>query len=212
MSTKVMEFWRENRHRIVDIYIFINIAVYFIWNQINNWSAITWDIVEVSFLIHNIIMLSLFLIRKKYKKIDGNLFHQFIASSAFFSGLAFAGYPQTGGIIAQTFSIVITLISYILGIISLLNLGKSFGVLIANREIKTSGVYSIVRHPMYLTDILFRVGYVTSHCNVYTILLLIITSIAYIYRALLEEKFLSQDTVYADYMTKVKYRFIPFLF
>ena len=48
--------------------------------------------------------------------------------------------------------------SNLLGIACLLNLGKSFGILIAYRELKDNGLYGIVRHPMYVGLILAALG------------------------------------------------------
>ena len=99
-----------------------------------------------------------------------------------------------------------------LGAITLLNLGRSFGILIAYREVKSGGLYSIVRHPMYGTDILLRIGFVISHFSWLTIFILVASSGCYVYRAILEERFLSKQPDYAEYMKKVKYRFIPYIF
>lgn len=163
-------------------------------------------------MISNLIMIGLFFSRREYKSIDKSVFRQSIAAIAFFSGLAFAGQPETGSDSITDMSFGILIAAHLLGIISLFNLGKSFGVLIANRKIKTGGIYSIVRHPMYVTDLLFRIGYVVSHFNLFTALLLLLSGACYVYRALLEERFLAADQDYAEYMKKVKYRFIPYIY
>ena len=93
-----------------------------------------------------------------------------------------------------------------------LELGRSFGILIALRTVKTNGLYSLVRHPMYGTDILLRIGFVVGHFNLFTIFLFVISTGAYIARAMLEEQFLLQDEAYQEYVRRVKYRFIPFVF
>lgn len=211
-NSNLKKFIIKHSQRLVSIYVFFNIAIYYVWNLYTNWDTISWSIIEITFLIHNIIMLLLFLIRKNYKSIDKNIFHQFIAAFAFFSGIAFSGQIQSDLEILNFISGLFIFISYLLGLLSLINLGTSFGVLIANREIKTHGVYSIIRHPMYFTDILFRIAYVLSHFNFFTFLLLIISSAAYVYRAILEENLLSLDSTYLEYMKKVKYRFIPYIY
>jgi protein-S-isoprenylcysteine O-methyltransferase Ste14 len=77
---------------------------------------------------------------------------------AFFSGAAFMGQASSGPPMARTISEILMVVSSLLGIVTLVALGKSFGILIAVREVKSSGIYSIVRHPMYATDILLRIG------------------------------------------------------
>jgi protein-S-isoprenylcysteine O-methyltransferase Ste14 len=91
-------------------------------------------------------------------------------------------------------------------------LRRSFGVAPANRGIKISGPYKFVRHPMYL-------GYGIVHISIIILMFwplnLVIYAIgwwAQILRILAEERVLSQDPEYAEYMTKVKWRLIPGVF
>ena len=91
-------------------------------------------------------------------------------------------------------------------------LRRSFGVAPANRGIKITGPYKIVRHPMYA-------GYALVHMGVMILMFSPINMVIYafgwwaeILRILAEERLLSQDPEYADYMTKVRWRLIPGLF
>lgn len=197
---------------VVNIYIFLNIAGFMVWNYWKNWDSEHFDFIEIAYLLHNILMIVLFLVRRNYKSIDNNLLHQAVATFAFFSGLAFIGQQETDNSNLLMISQWFIGASWVIGIVTLLNLGRSFGVLIAHRQIKTSGLYSIVRHPMYLTDIMFRFGFIISHFNALTIILFVISVAAYVFRAVLEERFLSQTPEYRFYMTKVRFRFIPYIF
>jgi protein-S-isoprenylcysteine O-methyltransferase Ste14 len=170
------------------------------------------DFVEISFLVQNLVMLTLLLARRRHRAVDPSPFRQAVALVAFFSGLAFLGQPSTGGALARGVSSAIVVAANLLGLATLLNLGRSFGILIAIRRVETRWLYRIVRHPMYGTDILLRIGYVASHRTPVAITLFVLSTACYVYRAFLEERFLGQDEIYRDYMKKVKYRFIPFLF
>jgi protein-S-isoprenylcysteine O-methyltransferase Ste14 len=99
----------------------------------------------------------------------------------------------------------------VLGVATLLNLGRSFGILIAFRGLKSDGLYRMVRHPMYATDILLRIGFLINHTNLFTVIVFIISTGCYVYRAILEERFLIRTPGYREYMQRVKYRFIPFV-
>lgn len=99
----------------------------------------------------------------------------------------------------------------VLGILTIFNLGRSFGILIARREIKTYGLYRAVRHPMYATDLLLRAGYLIGHPGVATTLVTIFSVLFYYRRAVLEERFLSEDEEYRKYLLQVRWRFIPFI-
>jgi protein-S-isoprenylcysteine O-methyltransferase Ste14 len=207
-----MAFIQRRRQALVDLYIFLTIAVWIVWNTYQTWTQGRMGYVETAFALQNSIFLTLILVRRQHRGLDKSLVHQAVAAVAFFSGLAFMGQPLTGGHTAQMVSKGVTLAANILGILALANLGRSFGVLIAFRKIQTRGLYSLVRHPMYLSDILFRVGFITTHFNGLTSTLFVVSSACYVYRALLEEKFLGQQPEYREYMNRVKRRFVPFVF
>lgn len=168
--------------------------------------------VEAAFFLQNIVMVSVILLRRPHKVLNSRLFDQAIALVAFCSGLAFMGQPQTGGPLAQTASQLVLFAANLLGIATLINLGRSFGILIAYRELKSTGLYGIVRHPMYASDILLRIGFMISHTNLLTVSVLIASSGCYVYRAILEERFLCQQPEYREYMARVRYRLIPGVF
>jgi protein-S-isoprenylcysteine O-methyltransferase Ste14 len=202
--------WLVNhREQLINYYLFINIAGFIVWQAYGIAQSSGLNIIEVSFLLQNLVLAGVVLLRKDPIAIDNNYWHQAVALIAFFSGLAFMGREPTGGPLAQQLSTAVLLTSNLLGILSLLHLGKSFGILIACREVRTGGVYSLMRHPMYASDMLLRVGYVISHFSFFTVTLMILSSGCYIYRAILEERFLREQPEYQDYMQRVRYRFIP---
>jgi protein-S-isoprenylcysteine O-methyltransferase Ste14 len=209
---KIKKYLNENGQRIFNFYLFLNFLGYSCWHFYSIVHENRVDFVEVTFILQNFILTAIILLRKPHKSIDKNLFHQLIASIAFFSGVLFLGQEPTSNENLHLISSIVIFISLILGITTLFNLGKSFGILIAFRKVKTNGLYSIVRHPMYFTDILMRVGFVISHPNWFTIIAFVLSTACYVYRALLEEKFLKQQPEYLEYMQRTKYRFIPYIF
>ena len=74
----------------------------------------------------------------------------------------------------------------------------------------TTGVYSFVRHPMYLGAILMFVGAPMLPGSLCGIVVGALTSLLLAFRAIGEEKMLVKELEgYADYTGKVKYRLIP---
>jgi protein-S-isoprenylcysteine O-methyltransferase Ste14 len=208
---KIKKITGQYGQEMMNIYLFVTFAGWCGYQTFKTYLSGNLNFVEISFAVQNLVLVSLFLIRKKHKAINNNLFDQAIAIIAFCSGAAFIGQPLTGNGTAMTVSQTIVAAANIIGIMTLLNLRRSFGILIAYREIKTSGLYSIVRHPMYFSDILLRVGYLVSHCDWFTVSVFILSTGCYVYRAILEERFLSKQEDYAQYMKQVKYRFIPYV-
>jgi protein-S-isoprenylcysteine O-methyltransferase Ste14 len=208
----IKQFLKKNSQPIFNIYFLCNIAGWIGWSgyQMIRKQKIGFN--EISFVCQNIILLIVVLLRKPHKGIDPSLPHQLVALVAFCSGALLIGQPATHLPLLTSISSLIIVCANVFGIITLLNLGRSFGVLIAIREVKTGGLYSLIRHPMYGTDILLRVGFIFSHFNALAGIVFVVSTGCYIYRAILEEEFLSHNPAYRQYMAKVSYRFIPGVF
>lgn len=200
----------RHAHPLINAYLFANIIGFVGWQGFSLYRAGRLDFIELAFIAHNLVFAGVVLARREPVAIDRNAWHQLIALVAFFSGIAFMGQPATENTLALQVSRGLMLLFSLFGIATLLNLGKSFGILIACRVIKTGGLYRLVRHPMYATDILLRIAYLVSHCNVLTSVLFLLSTACYVYRAMLEERFLlTQAGDYRAYMAQVRYRFIP---
>lgn len=208
----VRELLLKYRSTIVNIFLFATLGHAAVYRAYHAWVAQEFNLVEAVFFTHNVLLVMIILARRQHVAINKNVFHQVVPLLAFFSGIAFDDKPTVQTYLLLGISRGVTVVTLVLGAVSLLNLGRSFGILISVRKIKTGGLYSIIRHPMYFTDILWRMGFVLNNPSVYNFALLAASSAAYVYRALLEEKFLSQFPDYREYMQRVKYRFIPGVF
>src|SRR4030095_2722397 len=96
-----------------------------------------------------------------------------------------------------------------LSFLSLLIIRRRFGVRPALRGLVTSGPYRFVRHPMYLSYVLGDIGYNLEEWNFVTLLLVLIGWASLIYRIYAEERVISQDPGWQDYLTHVRYRLLP---
>jgi len=103
-------------------------------------------------------------------------------------------------------------IGSLLQIAGLLSLNRSFGLVAAQRTIKTSGMYRLVRHPVYASYMVSSSAYLLTNASpsngvVYTLAMLMLVA-----RLLREERFLAADVRYRVYMRQVKYRLLPLIF
>jgi protein-S-isoprenylcysteine O-methyltransferase Ste14 len=96
-----------------------------------------------------------------------------------------------------------------LSFLSLLTIRRRFGVRPALRGLVTSGPYRFVRHPMYLSYVLGDIGYNLEEWNFVTLLLVLIGWASLVYRIHAEERVISQDAGWGDYLTHVRYRLFP---
>jgi protein-S-isoprenylcysteine O-methyltransferase Ste14 len=93
-----------------------------------------------------------------------------------------------------------------------LALGRSFGIVAANRGIVLSGPYRLVRHPIYLGYLVTHAGFLISNVSVRNVLVYVAAYFFQIARIYAEERILSEDGGYRDYLLRVRYRLIPGIF
>ena len=201
-----------NASFVINLAVFLGLGSLFLGDVIRKWRDGKFDYVEASFAIQTTVFLGFILVRRPSKGVDPDLRNQLIAMMAFGSGALFVTEPRTENASLLLAAKITMLASNILGLGTILNLGRNFGILIAIRGVETLGFYSIIRHPMYFTDILLRVGLVLQVPAALNIFLAVATGALYVKRALLEEAFLSKDPAYKEYMQHVCYRFLPFIF
>ncbi len=78
-------------------------------------------------------------------------------------------------------------------------------------KLQTSGIYGIVRHPMYLGDILWALGWSLMLKALYALALTPLWLFLRCSLAMLEEeKLMEKYPEYAEYMRKVRWRIVPF--
>jgi protein-S-isoprenylcysteine O-methyltransferase Ste14 len=97
-------------------------------------------------------------------------------------------------------------------IICTLFLGRSFGLVAANRGVTRTGPYRLVRHPMYASYLIVHLGFVWLNPAYWNIFVLLVCWCLMRGRILMEESHLSQDPAYVEYQKVVRFRLIPGLF
>jgi protein-S-isoprenylcysteine O-methyltransferase Ste14 len=107
---------------------------------------------------------------------------------------------------------ILQLVGVVIALVSLGTLGRSFGLVAANRGVKTFGPYKFVRHPAYAGYLIAYLGYVAENPSPANIALLCLSTAFQLVRISEEEKLLSSDSDYQQYRASVCYRLIPRLY
>jgi protein-S-isoprenylcysteine O-methyltransferase Ste14 len=119
--------------------------------------------------------------------------------------------PADGGL-PNVFCELVQFGGLMIALVSLGTLGRSFGIVAANRGVKTRGVYRFVRHPAYLGYLISYAGYVGENPSLVNLGLLCLSTAFQLVRIAQEEQILRLDRTYARYRESVRYRLVPFLY
>ncbi len=119
--------------------------------------------------------------------------------------------PHGGGL-PQLPCELLQLAGVLLALVSLATLGRSFGLVAADRGLKTRGPYRLVRHPAYAGYLVAYTGYVLENPSAANAALLLLSTVFQLIRIREEEAVLDGDAAYSDYRRSVPYRLVPRLY
>lgn len=120
--------------------------------------------------------------------------------------------PEGAPIAPVATCVALMLAGFLLQLAAKLTLRRSFGVVAANRGVKASGPYRLIRHPMYAGYALTHVGFLLAGPTWWNFAIYGGTLAIQIRRILAEERVLNQDPAYRALAAKVRHRLLPFVF
>jgi protein-S-isoprenylcysteine O-methyltransferase Ste14 len=171
----------------------------------------TFTIADWIYVLQHLIVLVVALTRRRPKVRDYSI------ASSIAVGIAYA-YPYAqviylrwspGYVAWPAAGLILVTLAAVLSFVSLVTIGRLFGIRPALRGLVTSGPYRFIRHPMYLSYILADIGYNLQEWNFVTILLVLAGWACLVYRIYAEERVLSQHAEWPAYAVLVRYRLLP---
>jgi protein-S-isoprenylcysteine O-methyltransferase Ste14 len=171
----------------------------------------TFTITDWIYVLQHFIVLAIAVMRPRPKVWD------YSVASSVAVGIAYV-YPYAqviylrwspGYVTSPTAGLVLVTLAAGLSLVSLLTMGRLFGIRPALRGLVTTGPYKLVRHPIYLSYVIGDIGYNLQEWNFITLLLVLIGWMSLIYRIYAEERLLSQHAEWPAYVTSVRYRLLP---
>lgn len=109
----------------------------------------------------------------------------------------------------EVVTVVISGIGLFVVIAGKMSLGRSFGLMPANRGIVSTGVYRLVRHPIYAGYLITHIGFLAANPTIWNGAMLVLADIALLLRAKCEEQTLARDPAYRAYLGRVRWRVVP---
>jgi len=133
------------------------------------------------------------------------------------TAIALVGPPllRTGnapGLLPDALTALVSGAAVCLVIAGKITLGRSFGIVPANRGVVDKGPYLLVRHPIYAGYLVTHLAFVAAYPRPWNIAVVIIADTALVWRALFEERLLRQDERYQAYCGRVGWHLVPGLF
>ncbi len=118
--------------------------------------------------------------------------------------------PASWGLLPAANTLVA--IGTVLQILGLISLNRSIALVPAHRELKTTGMYRFLRHPLYASYLLSFTGYTLANTSLWNALIYVMMVGFLFVRVEREEKHLACDLAYGEYRQRVRYRLVPLVF
>ena len=108
-----------------------------------------------------LVLVALFVVRRRPTESSRQPLHWFVAMAAR-SRASCSGPPRHHPGLAGDVGLLLQVIGACAAVICLTGLGRSFGIVAANRGLKVGGPYRIVRHPIYAAYLIGWAGYLLA--------------------------------------------------
>lgn len=197
---------------VVDKTIAVIACLPFLYVLYQKLQAGTLDVVRTNMAIHNLIIVATMLARRAPVRVTMNpLFWLLAFLATYWMFFTASVLTQGSTIVPYWVAFGLSYLGLAISIYARISLGRNIGFVPAQRQLVTTGAYGLVRHPIY-TGMFFNYSALAllmfSPGNLVIIglgmLLLVIKSF-------IEEGFLAADPEYAEYMKRVRWRWLPWI-
>ena len=119
---------------------------------------------------------------------------------------------DAGGLVPDVATAAASALGLAFVVLGKLTLGRSFGLVPANRGVVIRGPYAVVRHPIYSGYLITHLAFLVAHPRWWNAVVIGIADSALILRALIEERVLNGDAEYQAYCRRVEWHLVPGVF
>jgi protein-S-isoprenylcysteine O-methyltransferase Ste14 len=191
------------RVAIVALYLWLVVRVLDEWRRTGHITGL--------FLITTAALLVYFTVRRRpAHDVERSWLARIVALAGTLGSLAFR--PTVHSSIPDLVTAWLSLAGTAITISGIIALGRSFGLVAANRGVIRHGIYRWIRHPLYTGYFLSHLGFILSFPTPWNLAFWVLSDGSQLVRILLEERLLSRDPAYVGYMSQVRWRMLPGIF
>ncbi|MCX7618272.1 methyltransferase [Tepidiforma sp.] len=162
------------------------------------------------FAIEQALLIGIFLTRRRPIYTSTRVYDWAIATIG--GWFALASRPMPSGGLLEAYGIGLQVVGLTWVIVSFATLGRSFGVVAANRGLKTYGPYRLVRHPIYLGHNITLAGFLLANLWWWNGFVFATVVVFQVLRVQAEERVLRATADYESYASRVRWRLVPGLY
>jgi protein-S-isoprenylcysteine O-methyltransferase Ste14 len=208
-----MALRRLDRARVTDLMSRALIVTLFTMLSVNLFADFvrTGHVTGLLLLAGEALVVILTVVRRKAMRVDRSV------AAGVLTMLSVAGPPMlrasdVDALVPDAATAMISAIGLGLVVIGKMALGRSFGLVPANRGVVVRGPYTFVRHPIYTGYLITHVAFFIADPTPWNAAVIVIADTALILRALMEERVLSADAEYQSYCSRVGWHLVPGVF
>ena len=201
----VRSAWSRRFGMVQDAMLVLISALFFYIH--GHHAYVSHNISNVFFAIEQALLVWMFLTRRRSQATSQRPLDWVVATLG--GWLPLAMRPHESGDFLQIYGTGIQVLGLACVIVSFSTLGRSFGVVAANRGLKVGGPYRFVRHPIYFSHSITLIGFVIANLWWYNIALIVAITMFQVFRIAAEERVLTETGDYAAYKARVRWRLVP---
>lgn len=162
-------------------------------------------------VINHLVIIATMVFRTTPVRITPNPWYWLLAFTATYGGLFVPALAGRGGValVPNVITDSLSILSLAVLLYARFSLGRNIGFVPAQRALVTRGAYGLVRHPIYTGIFISFLAWTLRVYSPLSVAISVVWCGLFVWKSFIEESFLREDPVYADYLTRVRWRWFP---
>jgi protein-S-isoprenylcysteine O-methyltransferase Ste14 len=163
-------------------------------------------------LVGESLVVVLTMVRRRAVAVDRSVAAAIMTSVSLVGPVLMRANSVPASLLSDQMTALLSATGLVLVVLGKMTLGRSFGVVPANRGVVVRGPYALVRHPIYTGYLITHAAFLLAHPAPWNLSIVLVADTALIVRALMEERVLSADASYRQYCQRVGWHLVPGVF